>query len=51
MYLEAIEESAAGDDAITQVAFLSVAKHYHLGVPFVDPSRCVQSALRHKCEY
>ena len=44
MYLEAIEESAAGDDAITKVAFFSVARHYHLGVPFVDPSRCVLPA-------
>ena len=41
MYLEAIEESSSGDDAITQVAFLSVADHYHLGVPFVDPSRYI----------
>ena len=45
MYLEAINESASGDDAITQVAFTSVAQHYHLGVPFVDPSRCVHCVL------
>ena len=45
MYLEAIDESAAGGDAITQVAFNAVASHYHLGVPFVDPSRCVLLAV------
>lgn len=41
MYLEAITESASANDAITHVGFLTVANHYHLGVPFVDPSRCV----------
>ena len=40
MYVEAIDESATGEDAISQVAFMSVATHYHLGVPFVYPSRC-----------
>ena len=44
MYLEAIAESASCDDAITNVAFHSVASHYQLGLPFVDPSRCVLPA-------
>jgi hypothetical protein len=48
MYLEAIDESSSGDDAITQVAFLSVADHYHLGVPFVDPSRYVYTTMPYR---
>lgn len=38
MYQQALQESAGKNDVITMEGFLTVAGHYNLGVPYVDPT-------------